>query len=145
VAIAGAWAALLIFYRLLDKPTLQGTQRITATVGVEWGIFIALLLALAMLYVGRRIRASEHSQPPLSRERAARRPHAQGHDAESAETVATVATTPVPARARPAQDTEPRTASSAGRAAPRARPRFPPPPPGSPEQMSFEDSPSEEE
>ena len=42
--IAGGWTALLIFYRLLDKPGLQGNERVTATVGVEWGIFIALLL-----------------------------------------------------------------------------------------------------
>ncbi|MHB8235250.1 MAG: hypothetical protein ACYDHT_11420 [Solirubrobacteraceae bacterium] len=173
VTIAGAWAALLIFYRLLDKPTLQGTQRITATVGVEWGIFIALLLALAMLYVGRRIRTSERGQAPLSRprdpapaQRAAQRERTQESDAQDAETVvrpvdekdddlgshpesaardATSATMPLPAKPRPALGAEPRPASSAGRQKPRARPRFPPPPPGSPEQMSFEDSPTEEE
>ena len=43
VMIAGARAATLIFYRLLDKPGLQGNERVTATVGVEWGVFIALL------------------------------------------------------------------------------------------------------
>jgi hypothetical protein len=69
VMIAGAWAAVLIFYRLLDKPGLQGNQRITATVGVEWGIFIALLLALGLLYAGGRMRAAERPQPPLSRPR----------------------------------------------------------------------------
>ena len=45
VMLAGAWTALLIFYRLLDKPGLQGDQRFTTTVGVKWGIFIALLVA----------------------------------------------------------------------------------------------------
>ena len=172
VTIAGAWAAVLIFYRLLDKPTLQGTQRITATVGVEWGIFIALLLALAMLYVGRRIRASERGQAPLSRprdpappQRATQREHAPQPDAENAETVvrpidekddlgsrseptardATSATMPLGEKPGPPQGTEPRPASSGGRQTPRARPRFPPPPPGSPQQMSFEDSPTEEE
>jgi len=69
VMVAGGWAALLIFYRLLDKPGLQGTQKITATVGVEWGIFIALLLALGLVYTGRRIRAGERGQPPLARPR----------------------------------------------------------------------------
>jgi hypothetical protein len=74
VMIAGGWAALLIFYRLLDKPGLKGNQRITATVGVEWGIFIALLLALGLLYAGRRMRGDGHPQPPLLRGRARQQP-----------------------------------------------------------------------
>ena len=53
VMIAGAWAALLIFYRMLDKPGLHGNQTLTTTVGIEWGIFIALLLALGLAYAGR--------------------------------------------------------------------------------------------
>ncbi len=69
VMVAGAWVALLIFYRLLDKPGLQASQRITATVGVEWGIFIALLLALGLLYAGRLMRAEERPEPPLVRRR----------------------------------------------------------------------------
>src|SRR5262249_38148503 len=72
VMIAGGWSAVLIFYRLLDKPTLHGTQRITATVGVEWGIFLALLIALGLVYAGARIRASEAPEPPLTRSRADR-------------------------------------------------------------------------
>jgi hypothetical protein len=54
---------------MLDKPGLHGAQKFTASVGIEWGIFIALLLALGLLYVGRRIHASERGQPPLSRPR----------------------------------------------------------------------------
>ena len=50
---------MLIFYRLLDKPGLQGDQRFTTTVGVKWGIFIALLVALGLLYAGTRLRATE--------------------------------------------------------------------------------------
>jgi hypothetical protein len=69
VMIAGGWVALLIFYRLLDKPGLQASQRITATVGVEWGIFIALLLALGLFYAGQRMRIEERPQPPLMRGR----------------------------------------------------------------------------
>jgi hypothetical protein len=69
VMVAGAWAALLIFYRLLDKPGLKASQTITATVGVEWGIFIALLLALGLLYAGQRMRAEERPEPPLMRRR----------------------------------------------------------------------------
>ncbi len=69
VAIAGAWAAILIFYRLLDKPGLQGNAKISSTVGVQWGIFVALLVALGLLYTGRRLRASERGEPPLRRPR----------------------------------------------------------------------------
>jgi len=61
VMIAGGWSALLIFYRLLDKPSLHGTQRITATVGVEWGIFIALLLAIGLAYAGTRMRSAQRA------------------------------------------------------------------------------------
>src|ERR1700684_4729675 len=56
ITIAGAWAAILIFYRMLDKPSLHGNQTLTTTVGIEWGIFIALLLALGLAYMGRRTR-----------------------------------------------------------------------------------------
>jgi hypothetical protein len=67
VTIAGSWAAVLIFYRLLDKPGLSGNARVTSAVGVQWGIFIALLLALGLAYTGRRIRAGERAEPPLAR------------------------------------------------------------------------------
>jgi len=69
VMIAGGWCALLIFYRLLDKPSLQSSERITATVGVEWGIFLALLFALGLTYAGTRMRALERPEPPLRRAR----------------------------------------------------------------------------
>lgn len=175
VTLAGAWAALLIFYRLLDKPSLQGTQRITATVGVEWGIFIALLLALTMLFVGRRMRAGERGQAPLSRprDRAARVDDSDnaetvvrplGDDEHSAETVGrpardddrprrspadeqqrSLASAPVGARPRAARRDDTPAVRSSDKPAPRARPRFPPPPSGQPQQMSFEDPPSDED
>jgi len=61
VIVAGAWTALLIFYRLLDKPGLHGTQQVTADVGVEWGIFIALLLAIGLAYAGGRMRSAQRA------------------------------------------------------------------------------------
>jgi len=161
VALAGGWAALLIFYRLLDKPSLQGTQRITATVGVEWGIFIALLLAIALLYVGRRMRASERGQPPLRRSRDRAFAREGDADAEGEQTVVrpidgqdrgsragaserarSVATVPVPGRPRPAQSPQAPRPPASEPAAPHVRPRFPPAPS---QQMSFEDSPPQEE
>jgi hypothetical protein len=71
VLLAGCWAALLIFYRTLDKPGLHGTQRITATVGVQWGIFVALAAAGLLAYAGSRMRAARRREPPLTRRDAA--------------------------------------------------------------------------
>jgi hypothetical protein len=169
VLAAGAWTALLIFYRLLDKPGLQGTDRITATVGVEWGIFIALLLALAVAYAGGRMRTLERPGPPLRRARGAHpRPPMDPQPAGGprrpmrapllADTQQTRGAAPVPAdldatvvtpgrahrpRSTPAAAREPGAAGR--RAASRERgerPRYPPAPP---EQLSFEDPPTRSE
>jgi hypothetical protein len=158
VTIAGGRAALLIFYRMLDKPTLQGTQKITATVGVEWGIFIALLLALGLLAAGRRMRAAEHSQaPPARRRPRAARPTGEP-DRYERPSRPVPAETPgeTPSERRPerrpggrAPDAEPSSAPTTVLAnpepgprppQPRSRPRFPPRP-DEPEQLSFEDQP----
>jgi hypothetical protein len=166
--IAGGWAAVLIFYRMLDKPGLHGAQKFTASVGIEWGIFIALLLALGLVYVGRRIRASEGGQPPLTRPREPRRER----DPEREETIVRfaedddrlrsrgpadertrpAAVSPVPARpglpsaAKAPRPSSPRPSSPDPSAPaprpPRGRPRYPPTPS---EQMSFEDAPPETE
>jgi hypothetical protein len=151
VMIAGGWTALLIFYRLLDKPGLQGNDRVTATVGVEWGIFIALLLALAVAYAGARMRALERPGPPLRRPRGAgprppadpsapmgrrlalepRAPVGQRPPVDADTDVTAV----VPARGRRQRSTP---------VAARERARFPPAPPASSpkgEQLSFEDPP----
>lgn len=132
--IAGGWTALLIFYRLLDKPGLHGTQRITATVGVQWGIFIALLLALGLLYAGRRMRAAERPEPPLARRGERRRAPAGEEERENETPFAEEETTtlgPVPARPK-------RSTPVPAERSPSGRPRYPPAPS---EQMSFEDPP----
>jgi hypothetical protein len=130
--IAGGWTALLIFYRLLDKPGLQGTQRITATVGVQWGIFIALLLALTLAYAGRRMRATERPEPPLMRTRQApgRADPPLSPEPLTDEAVTVLGASPArPKRTAPVP---------ADQGPARRRPRYPPAPS---EQMSFEDTP----
>jgi hypothetical protein len=123
VMLAGGWVAILIFYRLFDKQGLHGNDQIVSSVGVQWGIFVALLVALGLAYVGRRMRLGERGAPPVARgER--RGPDAGAHTTERAETVA------VAARERPVQAPRPE------------RPRYPPPPS---EQMSFEDAPPSED
>jgi hypothetical protein len=132
--IGGGWAALLIFYRLLDKPGLEGNERITATVGVEWGIFIALLLALGVAYAGARMRALERPAAPARRRRAPRE-QAQSSDLET--TVVTPARTPASGRSSHLTTVPARERG--------ARPRYPPAPATSSpagEQLSFEDPPS---
>jgi hypothetical protein len=142
VVIAGGWTALLVFYRLIDKPGLQGNQRITATVGVEWGIFISLLVALGLLYAGRLMRAEAPRASLFGPPRPASAPGAgarveehaippthNGDDHEHATTVLPAST------GHPAA-----TAAGAERAAERHRPRYPPAPS---KQMSFEDPPRE--
>src|SRR5438552_5015923 len=138
VMLAGAWTALLIFYRLLDKPGLQGDQRFTTTVGVKWGIFIALLVALGLLYAGSRLRATER-HPPDAPARDAAVAAGETGAADAEDSVGNGAreeaeTTALQARTRPQTP-----ASAVGeRASPSGRPRYPPAPS---EQMSFEDPP----
>ena len=169
VMVAGAWVAILIFYRLFDKPGLQGNERIVSTVGVQWGIFVALLLALGLAYVGRILRLGERGAPPLSRarrrgyesdwRRASERPGERttvvtppGYERQSAaggsddeHAVRPASGRAVPARApdgdAPAAPSVPSTPAGERRSR-RDRPRYPP---GPSEQMSFEDAPREDE
>jgi hypothetical protein len=135
VMIAGGWAALLIFVRLVDKPGLQGNQRVTATVGVQWGIFIALLLALALLYAGARIRAGQAPGPPLARDRVRGREREPEEDPPQASSEReTITAVPAARGARPSTP-----APAREEAPPAARPRRPRYPPAPSEQMSFED------
>lgn len=139
VMIAGGWTAVLIFYRLLDKPGVQGNQTI-ATVGVQWGIFIALLVALGLLFAGAAMRATAHPRDPSIGVRDPRpEPPAQrsaGGDAlDPAAAPEERATTVAP----PGRPQTPASAALSDRPAP--RPRFPPAP--GEQQLSFEEPPPE--
>ncbi len=115
VTLAGAWATLLIFYRVFSRPSGDGYP-----VGIEWGFFLAFVAAGTLAFVGWRMRTSERPAPPLSRSRSARR-----HP--TSEPIAR----PMPAG--PPQH----------RRSPPVPAREPSPlPPASPEQLSFEDPPT---
>jgi hypothetical protein len=58
VSAAGAWALLLLVWRLFDKPDVDG-----AAIGVQWGAFVAMATAGAMLAAGQRIRAAHRPEP----------------------------------------------------------------------------------
>jgi hypothetical protein len=61
IALAGGWALLLLVWRLFDKPNVDDPG---ATVGIQWGIFGALLAAGALLATGLRVRAAHRPEPP---------------------------------------------------------------------------------
>jgi hypothetical protein len=59
IMAAGAWAALLIVWRLFDTPESD-----TAEFGLQWGIFVALGAAGALAAAGARVRAAHRPEPP---------------------------------------------------------------------------------
>ncbi len=59
IMVAGAWAALLIIWRLFDTPEAD-----TIEYGLQWGIFIALAAAVALSLAGARVRAAHRPEPP---------------------------------------------------------------------------------
>lgn len=146
--VAGAWAALLIFYRMIDKPTLHGNDVISATEGITWGIFIALLAALFLVYAGLRMRAAGRPEPPLLEDdEPAERPDEAPTRAASPAGAARGYNRPSPVPARSASEPPPED--------PPARSRYPPAPPSGEgrrrivtredaAQLSFEDPPMED-
>lgn len=61
---AGLWVALLLVWRLFDKPGIT-TRGVAANVGIQWGIFFALGAAGLLAYAGSRMRAAARPEPPL--------------------------------------------------------------------------------
>jgi len=61
ITIAGGWAALLLVWRLFDKP---GAPDPRFPIGIQWGIFGAFLAAGALIVAGTRVRAAHVPEPP---------------------------------------------------------------------------------
>jgi hypothetical protein len=61
ITAAGVWACILIFWRFFDKPDL-GAQ---VTVGLKWGIFVALAAAVSLVVSGNNVRAAHRPEPEL--------------------------------------------------------------------------------
>jgi hypothetical protein len=66
IAAGGMWVALLIFYRMLDKSGASVVNGVGTTIGIEWGIFLALFAAIALSYQGLRIRTAHVREPQLA-------------------------------------------------------------------------------
>jgi hypothetical protein len=63
ILLAGVWTGLLVFYRMLDKPGTTGNAQLTTTIGLQWGIFVALGAAIGLAYAGTRLRAARRPEP----------------------------------------------------------------------------------
>ena len=58
IAIGGGWIVILLLVRVFDRPSATGTG---ATVGLEWGLLVAMASAGAMLAAGLAVRAVERA------------------------------------------------------------------------------------
>jgi hypothetical protein len=65
VTAAGAWVALLVFYRLIDNKTGATSDFQKVDYGVTWGIFVTLLCGVALAVAGQRLRQAHVPEPPL--------------------------------------------------------------------------------
>ncbi len=63
ILLAGAWTGVLVFYRMLDKPGTMGNAQLSTTIGLQWGIFVALGAAIGLAYAGTRLRAARRPEP----------------------------------------------------------------------------------
>jgi hypothetical protein len=61
IMAAGAWAFLLLVWRLFDKPDIDDPG---VTVGIQWGMFAALFAAGFLTAAGARVRAAHRPEPP---------------------------------------------------------------------------------
>ena len=59
IMVAGAWASLLLVWRLFDTP-----ESPDAEFGLQWGIFVALAVAGLLTAAGARVRAAHRPEPP---------------------------------------------------------------------------------
>ncbi len=81
IAMAGGWIMLLLLVRVFDKPKVTGTA---ASVGLQWGLLLAMAAGGALLAAGLAMRAVERTAAhPFDPE--------DGNDASPAPTPATVA------------------------------------------------------
>ena len=65
IMAAGFWTCVLIVWRIFDKTSTSVRGPGATTSGIEWGIFVALAVAIFLTYAGSRIRAAHQLEPPL--------------------------------------------------------------------------------
>jgi hypothetical protein len=139
VAGAGAWACLLIVYRVFDRPSAGGYP-----VGIEWGALVALLAAAGMVCAGVRMRAHQRPEAPLTRPLERPHPSDRAHASERPDPSDRAHASERPHPSDRAHSSErPRAPGEGERRreplppAPASRPRYPPAPG---EQLTWEDA-----
>jgi hypothetical protein len=60
ISLAGGWVLVLLIWRLFDKPDVSGAA---TTVGIDWGIFVALVAGGALVAAGAQMRAAHRPEP----------------------------------------------------------------------------------
>ncbi len=98
---AGLWAALLLVWRLFDKPGIEANG-VAANVGIQWGIFFALAAAGLIAYAGSRMRRGQRPAAPLVRQRPPRPPSETPPPPGTTVTRVLPPERPAPRRTRPA-------------------------------------------
>jgi hypothetical protein len=73
ILAAGLWAAALIFFRVFDRPNVSGPG---ASVGIQWGFFVAFAAAGTLTYAGQRMRVAARPAAPVREPRTRREPEA---------------------------------------------------------------------
>jgi hypothetical protein len=61
ITIAGGWAVLLLIWRMFDRPEVHG---VGVDLGIQWGLFVALICAGGLVVAGARVRALGAPEPP---------------------------------------------------------------------------------
>ncbi len=59
VTIAGGWTLFLLVWRLFDRPPIE-----QGTIGVQWGLFVTMGVAAALMAAGQRMRVEHRPEPP---------------------------------------------------------------------------------
>jgi hypothetical protein len=65
ITAAGVWTGVLVVWRMFDKQGTTSHGQYATAYGVEWGIFVALGVAVFLAYSGSRIRAARRPEPAL--------------------------------------------------------------------------------
>jgi len=68
ILLAGAWISFLVIWRMFDKSGLSGAGQVALSTGIEWGIFVSLLMAALLTYTGIQVRRAHIPEPPLATE-----------------------------------------------------------------------------
>jgi hypothetical protein len=108
---AGAFASLLIIWRIFNKQGTSGHGQYATASGIEWGIIFALVAGIVLAYSGSRIRAAHQAVSPAPGGAGAKVPRApRGPTDSSPARRRPAAADPATTRVSPARPPEPEAA-----------------------------------